>query len=50
MASVGQLAAGIAHEIRNPLTAVKLLVDSAAERNRPLPQTDLAVSSWKASI
>jgi signal transduction histidine kinase len=45
LASLGRVSAGIAHELRNPIASMKLLIQSAIEKGTPLSDRHLTIFS-----
>lgn len=41
--AIGEFSAGIAHEIKNPLTPIKMLINTAKEKKKPLTEKDINV-------
>ncbi len=41
--AIGELSAGIAHEIKNPLTPIKMLMNTAKEKKTPLTSKDIDI-------
>jgi signal transduction histidine kinase len=41
--ALGEFSAGLAHEIKNPLTSMKMLMQTAKERGAPLCTTDISI-------
>jgi signal transduction histidine kinase len=50
LAALGQLAAGLAHELRNPLTSMKILVQSTADRGEPAGLTGRSLAILEEEI